>query len=64
MLYESNGFVACDRHSNENVTLKKHVTKYKNMRKRMVEFLRKSESYGDKIARVNSNHMTKYINLL
>ena len=34
---------ACDRYSNETVTLRKHFTKYKNMRKWMVEFLRKSE---------------------
>ena len=39
-----------DRHSNETVTLEKHVTKYKNMRKFMVKFLRKSESRGIKIA--------------
>ena len=30
---------ACDRHRNETVTLTKHVTKYKYMRKWMVEFL-------------------------
>ena len=45
---------AFNRHSNETVTLGKHVTKYKNMRKWMVQFLRKSESRDDKIARVNS----------
>ena len=28
---------ACDRHRSETVTLRKHVTKYKNMRKWMVE---------------------------
>ena len=38
-----------DRHRNETVTLGKHVTKYKNMRKWMVEFLRKFDSRGDKI---------------
>ena len=43
---------ARDRHSNETVTLRKHVTKYKSMQKWLVEFLRKSESHGDKIARL------------
>ena len=43
-----------DRNSNKTVTLRKHVTKYKNMRKWMVEFLRKFENRGIKIARVNS----------
>ena len=28
----------CDRHSNETATLRKHVTKYKNMRKWMSNF--------------------------
>ena len=46
------------QHSNE------HVTKYKNMRKWMVEFLTKSESRDDKIVRVNSIRISKYINLL
>ena len=55
---------AFDRHSNETVILRKHVTKFNNMRKLMVEFLRKSESRGDKIARVNSIRITKFINLL
>ena len=55
---------AYDRHSNENVTLSKHVNKYKNMRKWMVEFLRKSESRGYKIARVNSFRITKSIDIL
>ena len=41
---------ACDCHSNETVTVRKHVTKYKNMRKWMVEFFRKSENRGDEIA--------------
>ena len=37
------------------MTLRKHVTKSKkNMRKWTVEFLRKFESYGDKIAIVNT----------
>ena len=44
---------ACDRHRHETVTLKKHVTKYKYMRKCMVEFVSKSKSCGIKFARVN-----------
>ena len=55
---------ACDRHSSETVTLMKHYNKYKNMHKLMVEFLRKSENRGIKIARVNSIRITKSINLL
>ena len=55
---------ACDQHRNETVTLKKHFTKYKNIRKRMVEFHGKSQSHGDKIARVNSIRITKFGNLL
>ena len=55
---------AWDRHSNKTVTLRKYVTKYKNMQKWMVEFRRKSESRGDKIARFNSICITKSINLL
>ena len=55
---------ACDWHSNETVTLMKHVTEYKNLRKLMVEFIIKSESSGDEIARVNSTRITKFINLL
>ena len=51
---------SCDRHSNEAVTLRKHVTKYKNIRKWIVEFLRKSESRRDKIARVNSIFASPY----
>ena len=46
------------------MTLKKQVTKYKIMRKWMVEVLRKSDSRGDKIDRVNSIRITKSINLL
>ena len=53
-----------NRHSNETATLRKHVTKYKNMQKLMVEFLRKFVSNGIKIARVNSILVTKSINLL
>ena len=51
-------------HSNETVTLMKHVAKYKNIRKWMVVFLRKIESRGIKIARVNSICIIKAINLL
>ena len=45
------------------LTLRKHVTKYKNMCNRMVEFLRKFENRVIKIARVNSIFITKSINL-
>ena len=55
---------ACDRHWDEAVTLMKHVTKYKYMRKWMVGFLSKSQSRVIKFARVNSIRMTKSINLL
>ena len=54
---------ACDRHNNETVTLTKHVTKYKYMRKWMVKFLGKSHSRVIKIAQVNSILMNKSINL-
>ena len=54
----------CDRHSNETVTLKKHITKYKHMRKWMAEFPRKFENRGIKIARVNSIRITKSIILI
>ena len=54
---------ACDKHWDETVTVTKHVTKYKYMRKSMVEFLSKSLSRVIKIARVNSIRMTKSINL-
>ena len=55
---------ACDRHRDETVTLTKHVTKHKHMRKWMVEFLSKSQSRVIKIAGVNSIRMTKSIHLL
>ena len=58
---------ACDRHSNTAATLWKHVTKYKHMRKWMIEFLRKSESRGDKITPVNSiyiENLTIYFNFV
>ena len=55
---------ACDRHRNETVTLAKPVTKYKYIRKWMVEFLNKSHSRVIKIALVNLIRMTESINLL
>ena len=55
--------LGCDRHWDETVTLTKHVTKYKYMRKWMVEFLSKSPSHVIKIALVNSIRMTKSIKL-
>ena len=55
---------ACNRHINETVTLRKQVTKYKNMRKWMIEFLRKFENRGIKIARVKAIFIVKSINLL
>ena len=55
---------ACDRHSNETVTLRKHVSKYKNAQKCMVKFLRKAESHGYKIARVNLISIHKSVDLL
>ena len=54
----------CDRHSNETVTLRKHVNKYKHIQKWMVEFLRKFDNRGIKIAGVNSIFITKSVNLL
>ena len=57
---------ACDRHSKETMSLRK-CYKYKHMRKRMVEFLRKSESRGNKIARVNAiriSNLSIYFNFL
>ena len=53
----------CDLHRNETVTLKKYVTKCKNMRKWLVEFRRKFGNRGFEIARVNSIIITKYIEL-
>ena len=57
----------CDRHSNETVTLRKHVTKSKNMLKWMFEFFRKFENRGIKIALVNcflSQNLSIYSYLL
>ena len=53
----------CDPRSNETVTHRKHVTKYKNMRKWMVDFLGKFETRVIKIAVVNSILISKSINL-
>ena len=55
---------AFDRHRNETVTLTKHVTRYKYMRKCMVEFLSKSHRRVIKFSRVNLIPMTKSMNLL
>ena len=46
---------------NETVTLIKHVTKYENMRKWMVEFLRNSESRGDEIVQVKIGKIRKIL---
>ena len=54
---------ACNRHSHNNVTLKKHVTKYKSMRKWMVEFFKKIQNRSIKISGVNSILLTKSTNL-
>ena len=43
--------------------LRKHATKYKNMRKWMVKFLRQFENRGIKIARLHSILVTKSNNL-
>ena len=51
------------RHCNETLTLGKHVTKYKNIRKLIVEFFRKIENRGIKIARLNTILITKSIDL-
>ena len=47
----------------DTVTLRKYVSRYKNMRKFMIEFLRKFENRSIKIVRVNSILITKPINL-
>ena len=53
----------CAQHSSETVTLGKRVIKYKNIWKLIVEFLRKFQNRGIKIARVNSILITKSFNL-
>ena len=50
---------ACDRHSNETVTLRKHVTKYKKMRKLMVEFY-ESLSLGETPTQIKKCTYTKH----
>ena len=55
--------MACSRHTNLTVTQRKHVSKYENMRKWMIEFLRKFENHSIKIALVNLIRITKSINL-
>ena len=78
MFPESHGFVAvpvtrannfvslyaCNRHSNETMTLRIHVSKYKSMRKWMFEFLRKFENRGIIVLITKSILNTKSINLL
>ena len=57
----------CDRHSNDTVTLRKYVTKYKHMRKWMVEFFRKFENLGIKLLELTqliSANMPNYFHLL
>ena len=44
---------AYNRHSNETMTLMKHVTKYKNILQLMIDLFKKFENHGIKIARVN-----------
>ena len=53
----------CDQHNNKTGTLRKNVTKYKNIWKSMVKFLRKFKNHGIIIAQVNSILITKYTNL-
>ena len=55
---------ACNRHSYETVTLRKHVTKHEKMRNWMVEFIKKFESRRINIAPVNPIRITKYLYLL
>ena len=54
---------ACNWHHNETVTVKKHISKYKNIQKSMIKFLKKFENHCIKIARVKSILITKSINL-
>ena len=56
-------FSNCDWRTNETVTLRKHVFKYKNMRQWMVDFIPKFENRGIKIDRVNLILISKYFNL-
>ena len=43
-------FLACDRPSVETVTLRKYVMEFEQMRKFMIDFLRKFQGLGMKIA--------------
>ena len=52
-----------NRHSIESVTLRKHVIKYKNMRKLMVEFLRKFENRQLKVVEITRFLSPKSLNL-
>ena len=56
MCHDSRGY---NRHSNETVTLRKHVTKHSNIRKFMIMFPRKCENRSIKIARFNLILITK-----
>ena len=53
----------CNRHCNETMTLWKHISKYKSIRKWMAEFLRTFENHCIKIVRVNSILIAININL-
>ena len=65
LIWEGDEIVrTCDRHRDETVTQTKHVTKYKYMRKWMVEFLSKSQSRVIKIARINSIRLKRSFKLL
>ena len=54
---------ACNRHSNETVTPRKYVTKHKNIRKWIIEFLRKFENCGIQITWVDAILIKNCINL-
>ena len=54
----------CDRLINETAALRKHLTKYKQMRKWMNKIFRKFDNRGIKIVGVNSIRITKYLNSL
>ena len=60
-------FFDINRHSNETVTLMKHVTKYKNMHKWMIEFLRKFENRNIillELTRFPSENQSFYFNFV
>ena len=52
-----------DQRSNETVSLRNQVIKYRNLQKWMVEFLKNIENRSIKIARVNSILIIKSTNL-